>query len=623
MSRAADKKARQAAKYPADINDHYVIKETIGSGGFAKVKLARHKMTGEKVAIKVMDKEHLRQTDDLDRVTLEIQALKSFRHQHISRLYQAVETKEKFFLVLEYAPGGELFDYIVAKDRCKEEEARVFFRQICAAVAFIHSKGYAHRDLKPENLLLDAGQNIKLIDFGLIGKPKNLKTDFLHTCCGSAAYAAPELIRGEPYLGEPADVWSLGILLYALLCGFLPFDDENTQRLYRLIQRGQYEVPPWLSVGSQKLISALLKHKPEHRLTMDQLLKHPWLLDGVSDKAVSWQSTQELGKFDLDPAVVAEMAKFYSVDSETMEQTLTAWDYDPVSANYELLCLRKSKGGNIRLPPAKGELASKSVSFHPSLSIPNGRSPLSQAGYGFGSSETLAVSTENLQIAEPVTPTKSRPKGRPRAGTIAIGELTSPAKTPPSNLAQGSWASHGIVPGHGLDTLPEETTPMKRFGSNPQLASPGPHSSAPCPPAAAAAAPEPAPLGSSFHRGSLRGSFRSLLGSMFGGSSRMLSEPRKVKGLFNVSTTSTKEPRQVHEEILRVLREKNCEIKEKGFVIKATMPESEGKTNVVLTLEVCKVQRMHDLTGIRLARVKGDAWAYKKVTQELLGKLNL
>jgi maternal embryonic leucine zipper kinase len=225
-------------KYPPEISEHFVIRETIGSGGFAKVKMARHKMTSEKVAIKIMDKAHLLKTDDLKRVPQEIASLKVLQHPNISRLFQVLETEDKYFLVLEHAPGGELFDYIVTRDRLKEGEARMFFRQIVAAVAFCHSKGIAHRDLKPENLLLDANKNIKLIDFGLVSRPANLATTRLTTCCGSAAYAAPELIRGEPYLGAPADIWSLGILLYALLCGFLPFDDENTQRLYRLIQRG-------------------------------------------------------------------------------------------------------------------------------------------------------------------------------------------------------------------------------------------------------------------------------------------------------------------------------------------------------------------------------------------------
>uniref|UniRef100_A0A915I916 Protein kinase domain-containing protein n=1 Tax=Romanomermis culicivorax TaxID=13658 RepID=A0A915I916_ROMCU len=138
----------------------------------------------------------------------------------------------------QYCTGGELFDYIVKKDRLPEPEARHFFRQIIAAVAFTHHKGYAHRDLKPENLLLTTELQLKLIDFGLCANP--VKNKFLETCCGSPAYAAPELIAGNAYCGNEADIWSMGVLLYALLCGFLPFEDECLPKMYQKIQRSFY-----------------------------------------------------------------------------------------------------------------------------------------------------------------------------------------------------------------------------------------------------------------------------------------------------------------------------------------------------------------------------------------------
>ncbi|CAL8289159.1 unnamed protein product [Arctogadus glacialis] len=179
---------------------HYEVYETIGSGGFAKVKLGRHLLTGEKVAIKIMNKKEL--GEDLPRVQVEIEAMKNLSHQHVCRLYQVIETTSKIFIVLEYCPGGELFDYIIAKDRLSEEETRVFFRQIVSALAYVHSQGYAHRDLKPENLLIDADHNLKLIDFGLCAKPKGGLGYELMTCCGSPAYAAPELIQGKTYIGS-------------------------------------------------------------------------------------------------------------------------------------------------------------------------------------------------------------------------------------------------------------------------------------------------------------------------------------------------------------------------------------------------------------------------------------
>ncbi|NXX69841.1 MELK kinase, partial [Spizella passerina] len=153
-----------------EILKYYELHGTVGTGGFAKVKLARHRLTGEKVAIKIMDKLALQ--DDLPRVKLEIDAMKDLSHQHICRLYHVIETPKKIFMVLEYCPGGELFDYIISKDHLSEEEARVFFRQIVSAIAYVHSQGYAHRDLKPENLLIDEEHNLKLIDFGLCAKPK-------------------------------------------------------------------------------------------------------------------------------------------------------------------------------------------------------------------------------------------------------------------------------------------------------------------------------------------------------------------------------------------------------------------------------------------------------------------
>ena len=191
--------------------------------------------------------------------------------------------------MLEYCPGGELFDYIVDRDRLCEAESRKFFRQICAAVAYIHEAGYAHRDLKPENILIDEEHRLKLIDFGLCAKPMGGMDTVLETCCGSPAYAAPELVTGRNYLGSEADIWSMGVLLYALLCGFLPFDDENISSLYKKIQSGVYEKPDWLSKGSLSLLQAMLQTDPKRRITVKQLLEHPWLMEGYEDP-VRWQT---------------------------------------------------------------------------------------------------------------------------------------------------------------------------------------------------------------------------------------------------------------------------------------------------------------------------------------------
>lgn len=327
-----------ALQYAA-LQNNYDIAETIGSGGFAKVKLATHLLTGEKVAIKIMDKKAL--GDDLPRVKVEINAMKDLRHQHICQLMQVVETDEKIFMVLEYCPGGELFDYIVAKDRLSESEARFFFRQIIAALAYIHSKGYAHRDLKPENLLLDDNQCLKLIDFGLCAKPKGGMENLLSTCCGSPAYAAPELICGKTYLGAEADLWSMGVLLYALLCGYLPFDDDNINLLYKKIQNGKYELPAWLSQDSINLLNDLLQTDPKRRITMQQLVFHPWVLKGYSS-SVDWQTRYYFK--DLDRECLNEIGLYFGKSLKEVTDHIQQWNYDFLTATYYLLLFLKMQG---------------------------------------------------------------------------------------------------------------------------------------------------------------------------------------------------------------------------------------------------------------------------------------
>ncbi|CAG11191.1 unnamed protein product [Tetraodon nigroviridis] len=328
-----------------ELYKYYELYETIGSGGFAKVKLGRHILTGEKVAIKIMNKRDL--GDDLPRVKVEIEAMKNLSHQHICRLYHVIETSTQIFMVMEYCTGGELFDYIIAKDRLSEEETRVFFRQIVSAMAYVHSQGYAHRDLKPENLLIDEDHNLKLIDFGLCAITKGLGYELM-TCCGSPAYAAPELIQGKAYIGSEADVWSMGVLLFALLCGYLPFDDDNCMILYRKITRGKYDNPRWLSPGSILLLNQMMQVDPKRRLTVEQLLGHPWVIKDYNSP-VEWHSQQPLGHIDVD--CITEMAVNMKKTRESATALVQEWRYDQTTATYLLLLSKKQRGKPVRLRP--------------------------------------------------------------------------------------------------------------------------------------------------------------------------------------------------------------------------------------------------------------------------------
>ena len=181
-------------------------------------------------------------------------------------------------MVLEYA-GGELFDYIVQNGKMKEEEARRFFQQIICAVEYCHRHKIVHRDLKPENLLLDENLNVKIADFGL----SNIMTDgnFLKTSCGSPNYAAPEVINGKLYAGPEVDVWSCGVILYVLLVGRLPFDDEHIPSLFAKIAKGQYVVPNYMSSGAASLIKKMLAVNPVHRATIEEIRMDPWFLKNL------------------------------------------------------------------------------------------------------------------------------------------------------------------------------------------------------------------------------------------------------------------------------------------------------------------------------------------------------
>ncbi|KAK3409218.1 SNF1-related protein kinase catalytic subunit alpha KIN10 isoform X1 [Eucalyptus grandis] len=253
---------------------NYKLGKTLGIGSFGKVKIAEHVLTGHKVAIKILNRRKIKNMEMEEKVRREIKILRLFMHPHIIRLYEVIETPTDIYVVMEYVKSGELFDYIVEKGRLQENEARNFFQQIISGVEYCHRNMVVHRDLKPENLLLDSKWNVKIADFGL----SNIMRDghFLKTSCGSPNYAAPEVISGKLYAGPEVDVWSCGVILYALLCGTLPFDDENIPNLFKKIKGGMYTLPSHLSAGSKDLIPRMLIVNPMKRITIPEIRQHPW-----------------------------------------------------------------------------------------------------------------------------------------------------------------------------------------------------------------------------------------------------------------------------------------------------------------------------------------------------------
>uniref|UniRef100_A0A8C4GT03 Protein kinase domain-containing protein n=1 Tax=Dicentrarchus labrax TaxID=13489 RepID=A0A8C4GT03_DICLA len=229
----------------------YRLEKTLGKGQTGLVKLGVHCITGQKVAIKIVNREKLSESV-LMKVEREIAILKLIEHPHVLKLHDVYENNKYLYLVLEHVSGGELFDYLVKKGRLTPKEARKFFRQIISALDFCHSHSICHRDLKPENLLLDEKNNIRIADFGMASL--QVGDSLLETSCGSPHYACPEVIRGEKYDGRRADVWSCGVILFALLVGALPFDHDNLRQLLEKVKSGVFHMPHFIPPDCQSLL---------------------------------------------------------------------------------------------------------------------------------------------------------------------------------------------------------------------------------------------------------------------------------------------------------------------------------------------------------------------------------
>ena len=259
------------------IGDYY-LKQTIGSGTFSKVKLGINKYSNEKVAIKLLKKSKIIEKDDLERILREMSIYKEISHENVIEIFNMFETNEYYMIIMKYYEGGELFNYIVDNDRLSEEESAFFFYQIINGIEYIHSKGITHRDLKPENLLLDKEKKLKIIDFGLSNyfNGENL----LKTPCGSPCYASPEMVSGNKYSGFKIDIWAIGIILYAMLCGYLPFEDDDNNILFQKILNCKLEYPRFLSKLSIDIINKILVTDPNKRFTIKDIKKHNFYLLG-------------------------------------------------------------------------------------------------------------------------------------------------------------------------------------------------------------------------------------------------------------------------------------------------------------------------------------------------------
>uniref|UniRef100_A0A674MPQ0 MAP/microtubule affinity-regulating kinase 3 n=1 Tax=Takifugu rubripes TaxID=31033 RepID=A0A674MPQ0_TAKRU len=322
--------------HPHTLGEHphignYRLLKTIGKGNFAKVKLARHVLTGREVAVKIIDKTQLNPTS-LQKLFREVRIMKLLNHPNIVKLFEVIETEKTLYLVMEYASGGEVFDYLVAHGRMKEKEARAKFRQIVSAVQYCHQRRIVHRDLKAENLLLDADMNIKIADFGFSNEfTVGSKLD---TFCGSPPYAAPELFQGKKYDGPEVDVWSLGVILYTLVSGSLPFDGQNLKELRERVLRGKYRIPFYMSTDCENLLKKLLVLNPVKRGSLEQIMKDHWMNVGHEEEELKPYIEPEA---DFSDSSRIELMVTMGYPKDEITESLHGQKYDDVMATYLLL----------------------------------------------------------------------------------------------------------------------------------------------------------------------------------------------------------------------------------------------------------------------------------------------
>eukprot|EP01111_Echinosteliopsis_oligospora_P014049 TRINITY_DN5207_c0_g1_i1.p1 TRINITY_DN5207_c0_g1~~TRINITY_DN5207_c0_g1_i1.p1 ORF type:complete len:727 (-),score=182.92 TRINITY_DN5207_c0_g1_i1:43-1914(-) len=620
-------------------------------------------------------------TQQLENCKREISIMKLLSHPHIVRLLDVVEKEQEqtTYLVVEFVSGGELFDYIVANGTIKEKEARKFFRQIISAVEYCHGNLVVHRDLKPENLLLDSSGNIKISDFGLSNcmEPGKLMESF----CGSPLYAAPEILMAERYIGPPVDIWSMGVILYALLCGHLPWNGDNQAEISFNSVRGRYDEPPNLSREARSFIRRMLTPDPKRRITIDEMRHHPWVNDGYTTLPQSFLPIRQ-PVHEIRADIVEKLNSLGFHDSASVRKKILANECCQPVAIYHLLLDRIVQ---TELEDIKNCLARASISPSPSSSsFKDLCSPLPVSPSG------SALPTMN---APPMTPTKTPNRilgfssekskqniGSPKLDVIHENDAHGDdmkrnpfRKSYPQQQTTASPVLAGMVmpQAHSYSTPREDSlqtnAPSPISISSSSVDSSSSSLSSTCESlhlsnplsGSAPVAVDPVPPGRSgapqYHQrrfsitgDSLKGIQQHLSqnnqssapappqprGRKFSLDSNAMAQehtdpqqqpynpagPRQVKGIFKASTTTTKSPEEAAKHVKKTMSQfDSLFVKKRSPFVFLCFDEVTG---VKFQVEVCKLLQL-DMTGIHLKRVSGDIWQYKNLCNDLVNVLAL
>ena len=332
----------------------FIFEKKIGEGTFGKVILAKDEITEERVAIKILDKQKILKETNKSKLEREIKILKLLRHNNIVHLYNVIETSTNLYLIMEYIKGIELFEYINEKHYLTEVEACKFYQQIISGIEYLGKIKVVHRDIKPENLLISNKDTIKIVDFGLSNTYFN--DNLLSTACGSPCYAAPEMIKGKKYSGLCVDIWSSGVVLYAMLCGSLPFEDDNNDKLYKKILKGKLEIPKFLSELASDFLHCILNVNPDERYTIEEIKMHPWF-NQVNPKF--YMSEGLLIKnvvVPIDENIISIMVNKYMFNEEDIKINLILNKHNQITTIYYLILKKIIKKGQKTIGNMKSDI---------------------------------------------------------------------------------------------------------------------------------------------------------------------------------------------------------------------------------------------------------------------------
>uniref|UniRef100_A0A8C7M548 non-specific serine/threonine protein kinase n=1 Tax=Oncorhynchus kisutch TaxID=8019 RepID=A0A8C7M548_ONCKI len=626
---------------------NYRLLKTIGKGNFAKVKLARHVLTGKEVT----------QTHTL--LFREVRIMKLLNHPNIVKLFEVIETEKTLYLVMEYASGGEVFDYLVAHGRMKEKEARAKFRQIVSAVQYCHQKCIVHRDLKAENLLLDSDMNIKIADFGFSNE--FVMGSKLDTFCGSPPYAAPELFQGKKYDGPEVDVWSLGVILYTLVSGSLPFDGQNLKELRERVLRGKYRIPFYMSTDCENLLKKFLILNPTKRGSLEQqIMKDRWMNVGHEEEELK-PYIEPMPDYK-DPKRTEIMIQMgYSM--EEVQDSLVNQKYNEVMATYLLLDYTNHELDEGIIKPRPGNELSKSSAPSPpskvQRSVSSNQKPRRATDQGeirvfdwrggkeFSQNSILSGRSRNSPLTERASLDQgvqngkdSTPHQRPPGASPSAHNISSSAVTDRTNFSRGVAIRSTFHAG-------------QQRGARDQQGSPG----APVSPSLShgnSQTRRPGATGifskftSKFVRRSMLSSTvdksekSGVLGSSHSGSgdenkdnSSPVSgtatpppkdpstKPRSLRFTWSMKTTSSLDPGEMMREIRKVLESNSCEYElRERYMLLCIFGNPSRDDFVQWEMEVCKLPRL-SLNGVRFKRISGTSIAFKNIASKIANELKL